>query len=41
MKRYRLVQMKKKYRELYRKMAAKYECIWTEEDFDIRLHREK
>ena len=41
MKRYQLQQMKRKYWELYRKMAAKYECDWSEDDFDIREHREK
>lgn len=35
MKRYQLHQMKKTYRDLYRKMCAKYECDWSEDDFDI------
>lgn len=41
MKRYQLQQMKKTYRELYRKMCAKYECDWSEDNFDITKHREK
>lgn len=34
--RYQLHQMKKTYRDLYRKMCAKYECDWSEDDFDIK-----
>jgi len=41
MKRYQLHQMKKTYRDLYRKMCAKYECDWSEDDFDISKRRER
>ena len=41
MKRYQLHQMKKTYLDLYRKMCAKYECDWSEDDFDISKRRER
>lgn len=41
MKRYQLHQMKKTYRELYRKLCGKYECDWSEDAFDITKHKEK